>query len=417
MTSKYLSKLKTIYALAKRINIYDSSSEVKKCDFLLFCHDANRGLVLNKKAYSPLIDSLKDEIEVKGFESLTIAHPWSKVIGDKAYGSPIAINGTFLLAKLLKKLITYSKLKPDVAFYEMLLKKANPKVIVTIGSPIELCIAARKLNIFHAELLHGIGYTEIEWNWDALPIECLPQCILSLDSVSTKTFSKLKHKGVTIKEIDHPFLRRFEGRGKEIPSEWRLQPRNNVQKYSKEILVSLQWGYAPNIDELELFKGVLPNGLFYEELQEVIKQTKQTVYWRFRLHPVQYTQPEKYKKLLDFMDKFVEENINCEWKESTYTPLPSILPLCSGHITMSSMSSYEAAYFGVPTLALAPSLQKGGGHERLFEDLVASKYLIKQTVSVDRILNWVKHTERMELAIASNIDEELDTIDWLLSQA
>lgn len=416
MTSKYISKLKVLYTLAKRISIRDDSYRIEESDFLLFCHDANRGLTLNDKAYSPLIDSLKDEIEEKGFKTLTIAHPWSKITGHKAYGSPIAINGSLLLSKILKRLPLNPIPTPDVTLYERLLKKASPKVIITIGSPKELCEAARNLGVFHAELLHGIGYTSMKWDWDTLNEKHIPQCILSLDPVSTETFSVLEERGVIIKEIPHPFLQRFEMSNKDLPEEWKLQTKSEAENFDKEILVSLQWGYAPNIDEQEIFKGVLKNGLFYNELEDVIKRTSQNIYWRFRLHPVQYTQPKKYKELLEFMDEFVKRNKNCEWKESTYKPLPSILPFCSGHITMSSMCSYEAAYFGVPSLALAPSLQKGGVHEDLFADLVETKYLVKQTVSVDKILDWVENTKKMQPAMDSQLNKEKNTIDWLLSQ-
>lgn len=417
MISKTINNLKVLNMLIKRINILDDSYKIKESDFLLFCHDANRGLMLNNKAYSPLMDSLKETINKKKYTSTTIAHPWSKIVGEKAYGSPIAINGSFLAAKILKRVFRNSEIQPDVIFYERLFKKANPKVIITIGSPKELCEAARNLRIFHAELLHGIGYTSMKWNWDTLDEKHIPQCILSLDPVSTKTFGVLEKRGVIIKEIKHPFLDRFQRPEIDIPEEWRLQTKDKPSDYEKEILVSLQWGYAPRIDEQEIFKGILENGLFYKELEEVIKKTNHNIYWRFRLHPVQYTQPKKYKEVLEFMDEFISRNKNCEWKESTYTPLPSLLPLCSGHITMSSMCSYEAAYFGIPTLALAPSLQKGGVHEDLFEDLVSSKCLVKETVSVDKVLNWVKHTERTETSIASHIDEDCDTIDWLLLQA
>lgn len=417
MISKAFNKLNAMYKSVKNISFYDNSFKIDEVDFLLFCHDANRGIQLEGKAYSPLIDSLKDEIEAKGLKSSTIAHPWSRLIKNKAYGSPIAINGSLLASKVIKKLSIIIDFDTDILIYERILKKANPKVIITIGSPSALCIAARKLGIFHAEILHGIGYTSIEWGWDKLDTKYLPQCILSLDSVSTKTFSHLEKKGIIIKEISHPFLRRFKGLGQSIPDEWSMKSNFQSQSYNKEILVSLQWGYAPNIDEMEIFKGTLANGLFYEELQKVIEYTEHEVFWRFRLHPVQYTQPDKYRKILDFMDNFVKKHNNCDWRESTFIPLPSVLRHCSGHITMSSMCSYEAAYLGIPTLALGPSLQKGKIQEDLFKDLVNKDYLIKEKPSFNYIYQWVFNVEPKKPLINISDDNNIDTIKWLLKKS
>lgn len=419
MIPNTLNKLKKIYRLSKTVNILDTSYELTSCDFLLFCHDGHRGVTLNNQPYSPLMDSLKDEIEEKNYTSITIAYPWSKIVGTKAYGHPIAINGSFFAVKLLDRVFKKSKLQPSVIFYEKLFKKAKPKIIITIGSPKELCEAARNLGIFHAELLHGIGYTLMKWDWDTLDKKHIPQCILSLDPVSTQTFSNLENKGVIVKEIAHPFLKRFQKHNiDKIPLDWRLSSsKNSSTKYDKEILVSLQWGYAPNIDELEIFKGTLPNGLFYKELEEAVEETKDSVFWRFRLHPVQYTQPEKYKEILDFMDRFVEKHPNCDWKESTFLPLPSILPICSGHITMHSMTSYEAAYFGIPTLALAPSLQEGSIYYNLLEDLVKSEYLIKKPVSLQTIIAWLENTKKKEPLLRNLFIEDEDIIEWLLLQS
>lgn len=413
-----LNKLKNYLSVLTKINFKDTSSAIYLCDILLFCHDVDRGTSLNNKAYSPLIDSVKDQFEEAGYSCLSIAHPWSKIIGNAGYGSPIAINRSYFIAKVLSKLTHKFGNKADVKLYERIIKKSNAKVIVTIGCSNELCEAARNLKVFHAELLHGIGYTPMPWGWEKKDRIHLPQAILSLDEVSTQTFSELEKYGVLIKEIPHPFLNRFqEGKLDKIPTEWL--PAKKRTKYKKEILVSLQWGYAPGLDEHDFFKGFLPNGLFYDELKRVIHETKNTVFWRFRFHPVQYRQPDKYEKLLLFMDEFIKENNNCEWKESTCIPLPSLLIQCSGHITMSSMTNYEAAYLGVPTLALCPSLRAGGIYEDFFEDLVKQGYVSKQSAEVDNVLNWVNTVEKKQplLQNLSHSEDPEALINWLLEQA
>ncbi|WP_333614601.1 hypothetical protein [Psychrobacter sp.] len=412
-----IAKIKGYLNTLKEVNFNDTSKLIKPCDVLLFGHDVNRGIALNNKAYSPLLDSIRDEFERKGFSCITVAHPWSRIVGKKGYGDPIAINKSYFISRIVSRLTSKLGYEPTLKLYEGIIKKARPKLIITIGCNDFLCEAARNLEVFHAELLHGIGYNPIPWNWDKKEKKSLPQCILSLDEVSTQTFSELEKYGVIVKEIVHPFLRRFESKCiNNLPQEW-LAP-NKKNEYEKEVLVSLQWGYTSGVDELDCFKGFLSNGLFYDELEDIIRETNKNVFWHFRFHPVQYLQIKKYKKLFDFMDGFVNKHKNCGWKESTYIPLPSILSRCSGHITMSSMTTYEAAYLGVPTLALCPSLRETGIYEEFFDDLVVNGYVRKGVLQIDSTLKWISNVEKLEPMLNTlKVNESIqDTIGWLLSQ-
>lgn len=406
-----LFKVKNYLKSLKKINFKDTTKKILACDALLFCHDVDRGISRNNKAYSPLLDSLKEQIEDAGYLCTSIAHPWSEIVGETAYGSPISINRSYLIAKILDKLLASFEYKASVKLYERIITKSKAKVVLTIGCNNQLCEAARNLGVFHVELLHGIGYTPIPWGWESKDKIHLPQAILSLDPVSTNTFAELKKHNVIVKEIPHPFLSRFQKNSSQaIPSEWL--PKKAAIQYKKEILVSLQWGYLPNVDECDIFKGYLPNGLFYEELKEVIRLTKDSVFWRFRFHPVQYRQPKKYEELFTLMDKLVNENKNCDWRDSTYIPLPGLLLQCAGHITMSSMTSYEAAYMGKQTLTLCPSLRTNGVYEDFFEDLVDLGYVEKKQVSVDAVLDWIDRVGCMKPLLNNcEIDEKL--FDWL----
>ena len=40
------------------------------------------------------------------------------------------------------------------------------------------------MNAFHLELLHSVGYSEMDWGWDEMPTINLPQGVLSLDEIS-----------------------------------------------------------------------------------------------------------------------------------------------------------------------------------------------------------------------------------------
>lgn len=403
----------------KNINFKDSVSSITPCDVLLFCHDADRGVTLNQLPYSPLMDSLGDELTARGYRCQSISLPWSKLIGSLAHNQPIAFNRSYLWALLQNK---FSKLPGQgslVNLYAKILILARPKLVLTIGCENALCEAAHHLKVFHVELLHGIGYAKIRWGWDSKDPVHLPHGILSLDTVSTQTFSALQSKGVEVKEIPHPFLRRFqEDKVQFLPNEW-LPNHSKRKSYKKEILISLQWGYFGDHGESDFYSGVLKNGLFYDEMESLIKKTEHQIFWRFRFHPVQLRQPVKYQKLFDFMEHFVQRHSNCDWKESTHLPLPSLLRHCAGHITMNSMSSYEAAYFGVPTLALCPTVQAGGHFELFFNDLVENGYLSKQAFDEQSVSQWIDQVEKMPplLTNLGKDDAFDDALNWLLSKS
>lgn len=396
------------------VGFNDTTRLLKSCDVLLFCHDVDRNIDFENKAYSALIDSIKNYLELEGLSCISVANPWSKFTGEKGCGAPIAMNGSYIISLVTKKIFEIFRVKLNVNPYRRIISKANPKAIISIGCSDDLCEAARELNVFHAEILHGIGYAFIPWGWDKKETRSLPQAIISLDKVSTKTFSPLQKKGILIKQVAHPFLKRFIGADlATLPVEWRLN--DNSHNKRKEILVTLQWGHAPDVEGADSSRVGLSNGLFHAELEEVIKQTRELIFWRFRFHPVQFRQKEKYKKLFDFMDDFVRINDNCEWENSTSKPLPSVLMRCDGHITMASMASYEAAYFGVQTIALCPTLRGNGLHANYFEDLVKENYLAKIEMDVSKVYLWVVGVKKKKPMVKEFFQSD-SVSKWILSK-
>ena len=402
-------KFRSIFNSLKIINFNDNLTELEKCDVLFFCSDANRGLQLNHRAYSPLMDSLREEFEKRGYKCISIANPFSILTGEKAYGNSLAMNKSFFIAEIKRRLLAKFFLRkhginPLLNLYGNIFQQARPKLIITINCNDFLCAAARRAGIYHLELLHGIGYSPIPWSWDKKGKQFLPQGIISLDDVSTKTFLVLEQKGVSIFQIPHPFLSRFAlGNLVNLPEEWKIA--NKQKKYKKEILISLQWGYAGDHGHKQHFQDILNNGLFFDELAEVIQLTRNEIFWRFRFHPVHYRNLNKYQFLFDFINNFIESRENCEWKESTYLPLPSVLAQCDGNITMNSMTSYEAAYMGIKTLALCPIIRERGLHADMFTDLVDKGYMLKQPPNIESILYWVRMVEKSEPLLGNLTDK------------
>jgi len=414
------NKIRKIYEIFKEVNLKDSTDKLKECDIIFFCHDVDRSLFLSHCAYSPLIDSVRDEFEKRGFLCDSISLPWSVLTGKRGYGFPICINRSMFSQKVKSYLLKITRLNQIFRIdniYNKILIKTKVKLIISIGSPDDLSHAARSNKVFHVELLHGMGYTTLPWGWSDKPSEFLPQGILALDNISHETFKPLASKGIEIEMIPHPFLKRFlNADSDEFPHEW-VPKKNNEQKWRKEILISFQWAYAGDHGPHTEYANILQNGLFYDEIEQIVKEEDEVLF-RFRFHPIQLKNA-KYKSLGQFMNFFVEKYPNTEWKESSFLPYPSIVKSCSGNISMSSMSCYDAAAMGVPTLMLCPTIQHGGVHEEWYEDLVKEGYVTKNRVDKKLLQNWVQSTEKIEPRLSNLKDEGgwENAVEWLLSES
>jgi hypothetical protein len=365
----YISKIKSL-------NLTNESKNIKKNKVLFFIGDTSRSLSLKNKAFSPLADSLQLDLEARGISCQTVALPWSRLLGSKAYGNPVSINNDRFFEVVFKKIkltkfykYIYNYRNP----YHKIILKAEPKFIISIGCPEDLCKEARLAAVPHAELLHGMGYKPIPWGWGKRRIETLPQIILSLDQTSFQTFSVLKSKKIRTYIIPHPMYKNINN--------LKLQKIE-----TKTFLVSLTWGYAGDHGDQEMLKGILKNGLFPEKLLNVIKNTE-NINWKFRLHPVQKVL-SKYKDLVKKLNMLLEPYPNCEWEKASGNSFPEVIKDCTGHLTMSSMTCYDAAYFGITSLVFCPTL-RSGLYKNMFSDLESKGYVKKIEFSEKYVEKWL----------------------------
>lgn len=386
-------------------------------DVLFFCQDIRFSINLNGKYYSPLLDSIREDIENRGWSTLTIITPYSQENMTNAWSNPLCINKKYLLAKIKDKvcnnlIITYlsgKKYNFTLELFRAILNKTKPKCIIQIGSIAELYLATKEMGIPCVELLHGIGYDPIPWGWGDFAPLYLPDCILSLDTRSSMTFAPLSEKGVKILQIPHPLLKRFllDKYTNKLPIEWRQQANSSN---SKVILISLQWGYDVQ------YPRILQNEIMYEELIKAIEIShNEDIIWAFRLHPLQLKW-KRYKHHIEFIENFCAIHKNAHWKWYSEMPIPVVLKQCSGHITMGSMVSYEAAYMGIKTVALSPTLKQGGINENMFSDLEEAGYLTKMQVETHKIIDWaleVKPTQPYLDGITNEASWEI-ALKWML---
>lgn len=405
----------------------DTFKNLTRCDVLLCCHDANRGDTLDGLAYSRLLDSVTEELMLKGLHCMQFAFPYNVLVGAKAWGEPVSVNRRrflngfilFLLRQFkhlrlldFAKVVAYQE-QHEQHLYAQLLERTDCRCVIAINASPALCQVARRKQIPVVELLHGIGYTPVPWGWDTAAADLLPTKILSLDDVSTKTFSTLSHKGIEVRQIPHPWFKRFVDPAlrQQLPTEWRVLPPW-MQTDRKIVMVAFQWGFS---GEKPYLKDILPNGLIHDELVRAIELTP-SVLWLLRLHPLQLRR-EYYKHQRLFIDKLTKKYTNCEWKQASVLPLPLLLSRCHGHITMLSMTAYDSAFLGVPSLLLSPTLQPGGFHQHRFLDLRQKGYAALGTLNAEAIVAWVKQTQRCATVFQTQGADDWDaTVEWMLER-
>lgn len=379
---QYLKKIKILF----NINLFKNDIKfLKKCDVLFFCHDNDRSLSIDGRAFSPLLDSVFFEMSKKGFSCQSISLPWSTLEIEETYVNSLNINNRYLLFRLVCIIKSFFGCK-EKNFYLDLLKKAKPKAIFGIGLPRKLCAACKELNIIDVELLHGIGFTHLPWGWSKLDSLSLPSVVLSLDKTSTSTFEVLTSKGVQILEVPHPFFKLYLNEKFQNTKGWDYEVDHS---YKKHILVTLQWGYA---GEDKDFIGIVSNGIFYQEIKHLIKK-RVDFCWHFRLHPVQLRGDSRMA--LSFMDDLTKHNSNVFWEHTTEAPLISVASVCDAHITLSSMSSYEVAALGKPSLILCPQMRQLEKYANYFNDLVEEGYATKADFDINLIEIWIESATRM----------------------
>jgi hypothetical protein len=398
----------------------DDYHKLKNAEILFFCHDVDRNIIIDDKHYSTLLDSLREKFEEKGFKCQSIAHPISYLTGEKSTGKPLSINRKFLIAKFFNKISRnfkiFSKFNKK-SLYEKLIEKSKARIIITIGIDGDLCFAARKKNVFIVELFHFIGLTRVpmRYDWKNEPLENLPQGILSLDEVTTKTFSFLTKRGITIKTIPHPFIKNLDNLKNKLFSNVNSDHIKKLENYKRKVLISLSWIYASDCIEYPHLNNVLENELFYKEMADLVNSEKD-IFWSFRLHPVQLNMP-KYKYMINFMKKFVSQNTNSDFEYISNIPLYNALLINDCHLTMFSSTCYEASVLGIPSLAFCPSILPGGIDENRYFDLENEGYLKKIHFEKEFVKNWVKNVKKKDPRISNLRDDKSydDSINWILN--
>jgi hypothetical protein len=163
----------------------------------------------------------------------------------------------------------------------------------------------------------------------------------------------------------------------------------------KRVLFTISWGFDGDHGQFTELQGLVKNGLIPESVLESVRRTQNTVDWMFRLHPAQLHSPA-YAKTRKKLDKLLQNSPNAEWENSSSENLSTVIAQSTHHISLESVTSYEAARNGIRSLLMSPLLAPGMSQSSRFEDLRSLGFVQVGDWDSQQIIDWVLNTDPTE---------------------
>jgi len=376
----------------------DTWQHINTCDVLLVRHDNDCGYTFHNKAYAQIIDSFGELCTKRGLIIGSVATPYSKLVGKRAFHSPVSYNQSLSIICIFGKIIRLIKgnnigtewIESHLLnLWCKILEKTSPKCVIGIQPDVFLCRAGKIKNIPIYDLQHGTIVDDHPWygkNYRiATPIQNLPDGFLCWDDQSAATISKWAYnKGIRVIKIGNPwFLRFFRIHPDDLLVNEALVNCIITDDNRPCILVSLEDGFAARWYPDKKF-----NGIMFEALEKVILDTVELYNWVIRLHPIQIRGKERDMVLNYLRIAFGAEKTQ-KWLLASEMPLPVLLSKTDLHITGSSTVVIESALMGIrsgmlnQTLCLEGKTQSYYTYERnrgMAEVIPQNPDIIKQWI-------------------------------------
>lgn len=374
----------------------DTWRSAPPCDVLLVRHDADCGYTHRGLAYSQILDSFSDLCTARGLSTVTVAHPYSRLLGAAAYGNCVSFNrGAFrvALAARLRRFAGGAGASPISAeaqrreIWGGILRQCRPACVVAIGTSGDLCAAAHAAGIPIYDFQHGlISEAHPEYGARFLtkrPVDTLPTGYLCWDEASADVLRQgASSPEPDVRVVGNPWFQRF------------LVPRPNDALVTEaaqaikgvagrpSVLVSLAWGmdiiYGPEHIDTVITK----------RLEQAILQTADRYNWLLRLHPVQLRGKER---------QWVESTLrrtfgglqSVDWEVCSRLPLPVVLSKADAHVSDYSSVTIEAAWFGVPSALLHSQFLDPDHPDTPFKAELASGLAHAVGGDADAIIAWL----------------------------
>ncbi len=363
-----------------------------KSDVLTFACDNDRYIDFNGKKYSPLIDTLEDDLKNLGLTTTSVTRIASIIKGDISYGNALSPEGPFARAMILKRLkamITngYPFSHYEYSIWQYILDNVMPRVVIGVNPSRELCKLCHERGIWVADIQHGVISDSHPWYGQKYrssdPNYWLPNAFLVWDNGSFEVMNKwCCDRGIDVIQIGNPWISRFLKKDKNDELVGFLLRKYPIVLNDKKrtIMLSLSWGDV-----------TIPNGFIHPELEKFMKQNKDEFNWILRLHPNQLKgfasdEGERFRKY--WKKSFSEFDI--DWEYYSAVPLPLILSNIDYHITWSSSVCIEAAKFNVKSLVMNPEFRSIKSDYYL--DLERQGFVYKMECDYGLISNWLSRT-------------------------
>jgi hypothetical protein len=363
----------------------------RRVPVLTVAGDNSRSVLYRGKRYSPLVDTLGDDLAARNVACLSVARIISAIRGAASHGEVYAPDGAFTRALLQKRLVgltargryPYSRWEEEV--WGRILDATGARKVVGIQPSRELCVACHKRGVWVSDLQHGVIADLHPWYGSGFrahePKEYLPHAFLCWDRGSENVIGKWAHeRDIRTHVVGHPWLTRFALRGDDDPLVRELSERHESALRSidgrKTILLSLSWG-----------ESNIPNGFVAEGVEKAIRASAREWRWLIRLHPNQLSGFAKQEGVR-FADYFRARLKGfAEWEPSTHSPLPVLLRHVDLHVTWSSSVCIEASQMGIKSALLNPRLRMSDPYFGLYQESGMVE-LVSETE--DEILKWIR---------------------------
>lgn len=342
-----------IFKAAKLLRICLRSSEVmhlKKSDFLLVCHDANRSYEFQGNAYSPILGSIGHLLAKNGFSIQNVSRPWSNLVRSLNRIGPVNVDREVAIYLFLSKISSFFAWRRPKNPWITVLAIVQPRFVFAIQPPPELCAASRLANIRIVDVQHGVIENSIYYNYELthdFGLAGLPNACLCWDESSVGELKKI------LPEIDgillgNPWISRFVK--PQLDDQLVLSARRQIKLISTKkfkLIITLQWDpHSPR-------QVILPRGLTHQ-LKKLI--SLDWALW-IRFHPVQLKEvgmneltKRWFAETQMMFDQISVVNV-------TDLPLPLLFLESDFHLTGRSASAIEASLMGLKTVLWQNSAQ------------------------------------------------------------
>jgi hypothetical protein len=332
-----ISMFLRIYDIIKFLISKSDYKYIKQADIIISTNDTDKSYIYKNKLYSPIADSFVEYLKKYNNSYIAISLPGSKFNKKQTLLNYLNINREYYISKIKNFFSNEDEL---ILFWKKIFKKVNPKIIICIQPPPEMCVAAKKCNIKIFDIQHGLINNLIYYNLqNSYGEKGLPNIIFCWDKISTNYLKKIL-PNVSSCILGNPWIAYLDKKNTNKFINLEIKKVRKVPKKQPVIIITLQWkrNYTKQIIDIP---------------EHIIKCLKRLVNggWNcwLRFHPAH-------------LKEFSKDILQNEWNKKTNlkinsiniydlsdSALPYLLRFANAHITNFSASIIEAKIMKVPS--------------------------------------------------------------------